>query len=207
MADWASGVRRGMGEGLDCRPSVKVRPVSASPERRMACLGREVSEGSLSWRTRTSWRWAALRRAGMASGSCRSVNATRRLLAGSEGRRALIRWATTVFGEGGRARISLRVFRRWFREAEGGRWNPSDPRPANPTGLTRSVAARAMPPAMRQASSNFDVPGTEEIRMERESSMRRMTGICRGASYSLRNGFPVRAETRQSMWRTGSPGW
>ena len=73
-----------------------------------------------------------------------------------------------------------------------------------PTGLIRASAASARPPAICTAQAYLLVP-VLDTHIEPEVSTSRYTGICLGASYSLMNGRPIRAVTRQSICFTGSP--
>jgi hypothetical protein len=80
------------------------------------------------------------------------------------------------------------------------------PAPSTPTGLTRSSAASASPPATNSAVAYF-VRGVLPTAIDADVSSTRNTDMLRGASYSFTKNFPVRPVTRQSIDLIGSPGW
>ena len=79
------------------------------------------------------------------------------------------------------------------------------PTATTPTGLTRS--RHASQPARDVHRRGVLARRCEVTVIDADVSMNKQTGIRFGASYSLTRGFPVRAVTRQSIARIGSPGW
>ena len=71
--------------------------------------------------------------------------------------------------------------------------------------MSRDWAARATPDAIRTAQA-YLLSFKELTHIDADVSRSRYSGIWRGSWYSLMKYFPVRAETRQSISLTLSPG-
>src|SRR4029079_11922125 len=93
-----------------------------------------------------------------------------------------------------------------WRDRLGRRVVRGSPAEISPTGVKRPNGGSASPPA-RCTAHVYLLRRCDETHIDADVSTSRYTGMRLGASYSLTCSLPVRAVTRQSIERIGSPVW